>query len=172
MIGELISGFIRIHYSSQLQTSDCTRTALSPSQLFSIPRHIIIWTSHSDFQAFYSMMNASLNASVADFLMTAAKQVYGNYGNMTLVWLNSTLGAVFIDPVDTDIGVLNPVIGDLFAEKIFSIPQACAYPISGKRHRLSFLPLFRPLRSSFRSIRLPQSTTLLLLDTHRCPCGI
>ena len=84
------------------------------------------------------MMNSSLNASVADFLMTAANQVHGNYGNMTLVWLNSTLGAVIIDPVDTDIGVLNPAIGDLFAENIFSIPQACAYPISGKRNRLSF----------------------------------
>lgn len=77
-------------------------------------------------------MNASLNTSVADFLMTAADQVHGNYGNMTLVWLNSTLGALIIDPDVTNIGLLNPAIGDLFAENIFSIPQACAYPISGQ----------------------------------------
>ena len=117
-------------------------------------------------------MNASLNTSVADFLMTAADQAYGNYGNMTLVWLNSTLGAIIIDPVVTNIGVINPAIGDLFAENIFSIPQACAYPISGNRNGLCFLFRSRLLTSSFRSIRLPQSTTLLLPDTHRCPCCI
>ena len=117
-------------------------------------------------------MNASLNTSVADFLMTAADQVHGNYGNMTLVSLNSTLGAIIIDPDVTNVSVLNPVIGNLFAENIFSIPQACAYPISGKRNGLFLLFLSRLLTRSFRSIRLPQPTTLLLLDTHRCPCGI
>ena len=118
------------------------------------------------------MMDVSLNTSVADFVMTAADQVHGNYGNMTLVWLNSTLGALIIDPDVTNIGVLNPAIGDLFAENIFSIPQACAYPISGKRNGLCFLVLSRLLTRLSRSIRLPQSTTLLLFDTHRCPCGI
>ena len=117
-------------------------------------------------------MNASLNTSVADFLKTAADQVHGNYGNMTLVWLNSTLGAIIIDPDVTNIGVINPAVGDLFAENIFSIPQACAFPISGNRNGLCLLLLSRLLTSSFRSIRLPQSTTLLLLDTYRCPCGI
>ena len=115
------------------------------------------------------MMNASLNTSVADFLRKAADY---NYGNMTLVLLDSTLGAIIIDPDFTNVGVLKPAIGSLFAENIFSIPQACAYPISGKRNGLCLLLLSRLLRSSFRSIRLPQSTTLLLLDTHRCLCGI
>ena len=114
-------------------------------------------------------MDASLNTSVADFLRKAADY---NYGNMTLVLLDPTLGAIIIDPDLTNVGVLKPAIGSLFAENIFSIPQACAYPISGKRNGLCLLFLSRLLRRPFRSIRLPQSITLLLLDTHRCLCGI
>lgn len=76
-------------------------------------------------------MNASVNTSVADFIQIAADQAYGNYGNMTLLLFNATLGAVVIDPSITNVSVLSPAIGDLFAEDVFSIPQACAYPISG-----------------------------------------
>lgn len=77
-------------------------------------------------------MNASVNTSVADFLTIAADQVHGNYGNLTLVLLNATLGVIVIDPSITDLSVLSPAIGDLFDEDVFSIPQACAYPISGQ----------------------------------------
>ena len=76
-------------------------------------------------------MNVSVNASVADFLTIAADQAHNNYGNLTLILLNATLGVIVIDPSITDISVLSPAIGDLFAEDVFSIPQACTYPISG-----------------------------------------
>lgn len=78
-------------------------------------------------------MNASVNTSVAEFLTIAADQAYGNYGNLTLILLNATLGVIIIDPSITNISVLSPAIGDLFAEDVFSIPQACAYPISGMK---------------------------------------
>lgn len=76
-------------------------------------------------------MNASLNTSVADYLTIAAHQSYGNYGNMTVLLFNATLGAIVLDPSLTNVSVLSPAIGDLFGEDVFSIPQACAYPISG-----------------------------------------
>ena len=78
-------------------------------------------------------MNASFNTSVADFLKVAAKQAHGNYGNLTLVSFNETFGVITIDPSVTKLRVLSPAIGDLFADDVFSIPQACAYPISGMR---------------------------------------
>ena len=76
-------------------------------------------------------MNASVNTSVAEFLTIAADQAKGNNGNLTLLLFNATLGAIVIDPSITDISVLSPAIGNLFADDVFSIPQACAYPISG-----------------------------------------
>ena len=95
-------------------------------------------------------MNASVNtsaaapgnASVAEFLTMAAHQAHGNYGNLTLLWFNATVGAIFIDPSITNVSVLNPAIGDLFAPDIFSVPQACAYPISGMRDDPCFFLLF------------------------------
>ncbi len=78
-------------------------------------------------------MNASINSSVADFLTIAADKVQGNYGNITLLVLNATLGVIVVDPSVTDVSVLSPAIGDFFAQDVFSIPQACAYPISGTR---------------------------------------
>ncbi|CAD6584530.1 MAG: hypothetical protein ASARMPRED_001787 [Alectoria sarmentosa] len=77
-------------------------------------------------------MNASVNASVAESLTIAADQAYGNYGNLTLLWFNATLGVIVIDPSTTNVSVLSPAFGDLFAPDVFSIPQACAYPISGQ----------------------------------------
>lgn len=77
-------------------------------------------------------MNTSVNTTVADFLTIAAHQAQGNYGNLTLLWFNATLGAIVIDPSITDVSILSPAIGGLFAEDVFSIPQACAYPISGQ----------------------------------------
>lgn len=76
-------------------------------------------------------MNASDNTSVAEFLTIAADQAKDNNGNLTLLLFNATLGAIIIDPSITDISVLSPAIGNLFADDVFSIPQACAYPISG-----------------------------------------
>lgn len=78
-------------------------------------------------------MNSSVNTSIADFLNIAADQAQGNYGNMTLLFFNATLGVIVIDPSITEVSVLSPAIGNVFAEDIFSIPQACAYPISGMR---------------------------------------
>ena len=77
-------------------------------------------------------MNASVNTSVANFVKVAANQAQNNYGNMTVVLFNATLGVIAIDPSVTKVEILSPAIGDLFAEGVFSIPQACAYPISGK----------------------------------------
>ena len=85
-------------------------------------------------------MNASVNASVANFVKVAADQAQGNHVNMTLIWLNETLGVIAIDPSVTKVDVLRPAIGDLFAEEIFSIPQACAYPISGTGDKSTTLP--------------------------------
>ena len=76
-------------------------------------------------------MNASVNISVAEYLQIAADQAHGNNGNMTLVLFNATLGAIVLDPSLTKVPVISPAIGDLFGEDVFSIPQACAYPISG-----------------------------------------
>ena len=77
-------------------------------------------------------MNASVNTSVANFVRAAADQAHGNFQNMTLISFNATLGFIAIDPSDTKLEILSPAIGGLFAEGVFSIPQACAYPISGK----------------------------------------
>ena len=76
-------------------------------------------------------MNASVNISVANFVQVAANQAQNNHENMTLLWFNATLGVIPINPSVTKVEVLRPAIGDLFAEGVFSIPQACAYPISG-----------------------------------------
>ena len=78
-------------------------------------------------------MNASVNATVAEILQEAADQAHGNFGNLTLLLFNATLGVIPLDPSVTNIGVLSPAIGDLFSEDVFSIPQACAFPISGMR---------------------------------------
>ncbi len=78
-------------------------------------------------------MNASTNTSVADFLTIQADKVQGNYGNITFLVFNATLGAIIVDPSVTDVSVLSPAIGDFFDQDMFSIPQACAYPISGTR---------------------------------------
>ena len=78
-------------------------------------------------------MNASINNSVADYLTIAAHQAHGNYGNLTLLLDNATRGVIVIDPSVTNVSILSPAIGELFADNVFSIPQACAYPISGKR---------------------------------------
>ena len=79
-------------------------------------------------------MNTSVNTSVADYLAVAANHAHGNYGNLTLLMFNATLGVLAIDPSITNISILSPAIGDLFSEDIFSVPQACTYPISGMRH--------------------------------------
>ena len=76
-------------------------------------------------------MISSTNNSVADFLTLAAHQQHGSFGNLTLLTFNATLGAIILDPSVTNVSVLSPAIGDLFAEDVFSIPQACAFPISG-----------------------------------------
>ena len=76
-------------------------------------------------------MNASFNTSVANFVRAVADQAPGTYENMTLLSFNATLGFIAIDPRVTNVDVLSPAIGHFFAEDIFSIPQACAYPISG-----------------------------------------
>ena len=95
-------------------------------------------------------MNASVNASVAESLTIAADQAYGNYGNLTLLWFNATLGAIVIDPSTTNVSVLSPAFGDLFAPDVFSIPQACAYPISGMRNELRFQSFTWPLTGSLQ----------------------
>ena len=79
-------------------------------------------------------MNASTNTSVADYLTVAASQAHGNFGNLTLLVFNATLGVIALDPSITNVSILSPAIGDLFSEDVFSIPQECAYPISGMRH--------------------------------------
>lgn len=117
-------------------------------------------------------MNASLITSVADYLTIAAHQSYGNYGNMTVLLFNATLGAIVLDPSLTNVSVLGPAIGDLFGDDVFSIPQACAYPISGMKMNHVECYLTHPLISSCRSIWLPQSFTLLLLDTFCRPCRV
>ena len=78
-------------------------------------------------------MNSSVNTSVANFLTTKANQEHGNFGDLTFLSFNAALGVIVINPNVTNVSVLGPAIGDLFAEGIFSIPQACAYPISGTR---------------------------------------
>ena len=80
-----------------------------------------------------SIMNSSVNTSVANFLTIKANQEHGNFGNLTFLPFNAALGVIVINPNVTNVSVLSPAIGDLFAEDIFSIPQACAYPISGTR---------------------------------------
>ena len=90
-------------------------------------------------------MNASVNASVADFLTIAADQAIGSYGNLTFLMFNATLGVIVLDPSITDISVLTPVIGAYFDQDIFSIPQACAYPISGMRDEPCFQFFTYPL---------------------------
>lgn len=40
-------------------------------------------------------------------------------------------GLIVIDHSITDDSIPSPAIRGLFAQNIFSIPQACAYPISG-----------------------------------------
>ena len=85
-------------------------------------------------------MNASVNTSVANFLRAAADLAHGKYENMTLIPFNATLGFIAIDPSVTKVEVLSPAIGDLFAERVFSIPQACAYPISGTGDASTILP--------------------------------
>ena len=80
-------------------------------------------------------MNASINTSVAEYLTVAANQAHGNLGNLTLLVFNATLGVIALDPSITDVSILSPAIGDLFSEDVFSIPQACAYPISGMRDK-------------------------------------
>ena len=42
--------------------------------------------------------NASIRPSVADYLMVAAGQAHGNYENLTLLFLNATLGVIVTDP--------------------------------------------------------------------------
>ena len=85
-------------------------------------------------------MNVS-NTSVADYLTVAAHQAHGNYGNITLLMFNATLGVIVLDPSATDVSVLSPAIGSLFAENVFSIPQACAFPISGMETERCLKPL-------------------------------
>ena len=76
-------------------------------------------------------MNDSVNTSVANFVRAALDQAHGNHENMTPIPFNPTLGFIAIDPSVTKVEVLSPAIGHFFAEGVFSIPQACAYPISG-----------------------------------------
>ena len=78
-------------------------------------------------------MNASINSTIADYLTVAANQAHGNNGNLTLLVFNATLGVITLDPSITNVSILRPAIGDLFSEDVFSIPQACTYPISGMR---------------------------------------
>ena len=78
-------------------------------------------------------MNASTKTSVADYLTVATDQAHGNYGDLTLLLLNATLGLIVIDPSITDVSVVSPAFGDHFADDVLNIPRACAYPISGRR---------------------------------------
>ena len=76
-------------------------------------------------------MNDSVNTSVANFVRAALDQAHGNYETMIPIPFNSTLGFIAIDPSVTNVKILSPAIGQLFSEGVFSIPQTCAYPISG-----------------------------------------
>ena len=78
-------------------------------------------------------MNASIKPNVADYLTVAADQAHGIYGNLTLLLLNATLGVVVIYPSITNVSIISPAVGDLFARDVFNISQACAYPMIGKR---------------------------------------
>lgn len=78
-------------------------------------------------------MNASIKPNVADYLTVAADQAHGNYGNLTLKLLNATLGVVVVYPSTTNVSIISPAVGDLFARDVFNISQACAYPMSGER---------------------------------------
>jgi len=83
-------------------------------------------------QAFAIKMNASAVASVAESLSLVAEQDDGDYGDLTYILFNATLGVLIIDPTITNIDVLSSsVLGDLLSRKNFVVGQLCTFPISG-----------------------------------------
>ena len=76
-------------------------------------------------------MNESANASLAEILQGAANQANHTYGNLSLVIFNATLAAIVVDPGAVDFDTIAPVVGEFFAEGVFTVPQQCIYPISG-----------------------------------------
>ena len=76
-------------------------------------------------------MNESANASLAEILQGAANQANHTYGNLSLVIFNATLAALVVDPGAVDFDAIAPVVGEFFAEGVFTVPQVCIYPISG-----------------------------------------
>ena len=104
---------------------------LAASTLTDIPDTFFARSYHDPPKPSAPNMNASVNTTVANFVRAAVDQAHGKYDNLTLIPFNATLGFIAIDPSATRVDILSPAIGDLFAEGVFSIPQACAYPISG-----------------------------------------
>ena len=76
-------------------------------------------------------MNESANASVAELLQEAAHQANHTYANLSLVISNATLAALLLHPGVVKFDGIAPVVGEFFAEGMFTVPQECIYPISG-----------------------------------------
>ncbi|KAL2039867.1 hypothetical protein N7G274_007268 [Stereocaulon virgatum] len=89
-------------------------------------------------------MNTPANAILLELLSQAVEQAHGHYGMVTLVQLNSTFGAMPINPDLKDLTLFGVSVGTFFMDGQFVVPQACTFPISGQYgfpSRLSFYTL-------------------------------
>ena len=98
---------------------------------------LVLLTSHYLFfnqksgKPLTASMNESANASLAELLQEAANQANHTYGNLSLVIFNATLAALLVHSGAVNFDAVAPVVGEFFAEGVFTVPQQCIYPISG-----------------------------------------
>ena len=78
-----------------------------------------------------SIMDNGVNSSVVEFLEQAVNEYHNNVGNFTFLHFNKSFGVIAIDPNIMLLPILEPSIGYMFSSEVFSVPQACVYPISG-----------------------------------------